>query len=59
MANAKFELKVAMVIDTNIESIVNQLEEIKADILSGEAQKEMLETDGIVRVSITLNEIKQ
>lgn len=59
MAKAKFELKVVMVIDTNIESIVNQLEEIKADILSGEAQKEMLETDGIVRVSITLNEIKQ
>jgi hypothetical protein len=59
MANAKFELKVVMVIDTNIESIVNQLEEIKTDILSGEAQKEMLETDGIVRVSITLNEIKQ
>lgn len=58
MANAKFELKVVMVIDTNIESIVNQLEEIKTDILSGEAQKEMLETDGIVRVSITLNEIK-
>jgi hypothetical protein len=58
MANAKFELKVMMVIDTNIESIVNQLEEIKTDILSGEAQKEMLETDGIVRVSITLNEIK-
>ena len=59
MANAKFELKVVMVIDTNIESIVNQLKEIKTDILSGEAQKEMLETDGIVRVSITLNEIKQ
>ncbi len=59
MANAKFELKVVMVIDTNIESIVNQLEEIKTDILSGEAQKEMLEIDGIVRVSITLNEIKQ
>jgi hypothetical protein len=58
MANAKFELKVVMVIDTNIESIVNQLEEVKTDILSGEAQKEMLETDGIVRVSITLNEIK-
>jgi hypothetical protein len=58
MANAKFELKVMMVIDTNIESIVNQLEEIKTDILSGEAQKEMLETGGIVRVSITLNEIK-
>lgn len=58
MANAKFELKIVMVIDTNIESIVNQLEEIKTDILSGEAQKEMLETDGIVRVSITLNEIK-
>ncbi len=58
MANRKYELKMVIVIDDTIESIVNQLEQMKTEILTGEAQKEMKQADGVSHVVMTLKEIK-
>lgn len=58
MAFKKIELKITFVIDDTNENIVEYLDELKADILSGELQKEMLETDGITSVKMVVTEIQ-
>lgn len=58
MAYKKIEITVRIVVDDTNEELMEQLEEMKAEILAGTAQKELFQADGISDVKMTFKEIK-
>lgn len=58
MAYKKIEITVRIVVDDTNEELMEHLEEMKAEILAGTAQKELFQADGISDVKMTFKEIK-
>lgn len=59
MAHKTYELKMLFTIDDTNQHAVEIIAEMKEDILSGKAQRELTNAeDGVVKVMVTINEIK-
>lgn len=59
MAKKLFEISIRIIVDDKNEDIMEQLIDLNNEILSGSAQRELLEHDGILDVKATLKEIRK
>lgn len=59
MAKKLFEISIRIIVDDKNEDIMEQIIDLNNEILSGSAQRELLEHDGILEVKATLKEIRK
>lgn len=59
MAKKLFEISIRIIVDDKNEDIMEQIIDLNNEILSGSAQRELLEHDGILDVKATLKEIRK
>lgn len=57
MAYKKFEFRVVFVVDDSVQSVMDDIKDMGKSILTGEAQKELLDYPGYTSVKCTLKEL--